>query len=453
VVLGRRDFVSVVRNAVAGVGFAPDIALVTFPIDMFLVESDIAPMERELDRFVDGLTRWQPGEARAQARELPTLRIEGSGYAEAFDAFNAMAIRRRWGDGLPLVPPTEERVRWILRGSDRPRETKLGKLMPRGGIVTLETLAVALAMAGGRPEYLPVLQAAIQAILDPALEHEGWQATSSSTFPVVVVNGAAARAIRLNAGFGLLGPDPQHPAGASIGRALRLLQQNVGGALPGTGTMAMFGAMRYTNAVFAEDEAGLPPGWEPFNVEHMGFERGVDSVAVNVASGADNIIRRGIGTETLDNEASASLYRIATYMKSHNANAIAAHRAGTPGILLLSRTVANQLAALGWTKRSIQEFLWEHSRIPLHELERSGLTAWMERRGAGQMHEDPWPITSKPENIAIVVAGGSHPTHAFWLQTSIAKCMTAARIELPRHWGELIAAANRELGFDQDHKV
>ena len=80
---------------------------------------------------------------------------------------------------------------------------------------------------------------------------------------MVIVNGPIAAQIRLNAGFGLLGPDPQHPAGASIGRALRLLPQNVGGALPGTGTMAMFGGMRYTNAVFAEDEDGLPAGWEP----------------------------------------------------------------------------------------------------------------------------------------------------------------------------------------------
>ncbi len=448
-VLGRRDFVTVVRNAVAGIGFVPDIAMVTFPIELFLVESDIAPVEREVDRFVEGLTRWQPEPTRNQVRELPMLKLEGGGYAEAYEQFNALAIRQRWGDGLPLVPPTEDRVRWILRGTDLPRDTKLGKLMPRGGIVTLETLAVALAMAGGRPEYLPVLDAAVRAILDPALEHEGWQATSSSTFPVVVVSGAIAREIRLNSGFGLLGPDPRHPAGASIGRAIRLLQQNVGGALPGTGTMAMFGAMRYTNAVFAEDEEGLPPGWEPFNVERMGFEPGTASVAVNVASGADNIIRRGIGTETLENEASASLYRIATYMKSHNANAIAAHREGTPGILLISRAVANQLAALGWTKRSIQEFLWEHSRIPLAELERSGLTAWMERRGAGRMHDDPWPITSRPENIAIVVAGGSHPTHAFWLQTSIAKRMIGAPIALPRQWPELVASGARELGFDE----
>lgn len=446
--MGRNDFVTVVRNAVAGLGFAPEIALVTFPIETFLVQSDISQVEREAEKFVDGLTRWRPAQARAGTPELPMIRMESVDYAQAYTDFNTLAIRRRWGDGLPLVPPTEDRIRWILEGSDQPRDRFIGKFMPRGGIVTMETLAVSLAMAGGRPEYLPVLLAAVEAILDPALEHEGWQATSSSTFPVVIVNGPAAREIRVNAGFGLLGPDPQHPAGASIGRAIRLLQQNVGGALPGTGTMAMFGGMRYTNAVFAEDEPGLPQGWTPFNAAHLGYAAGTNSVAVNVASGAANIIRRGVGSETLENEATASLYRIATYMKAHNANCLAAHRAGTPGILMMSRTVAKQLASLGWTQRSIQEYLWEHTRISRADLAESGLIAWMERHGA-DVPGDPWPITAQPENIAIVVAGGTHPTHAFWMQTSIAKQMIGRELQLPRRWNELVAAGASELGYDR----
>lgn len=445
--MGRHDFVTVVRNAVAGLGFAPEIAMVTFPIETFLVQSDISAVEREAGQFVDGLLRWRPTQARTGTRELPMIRMESVDYLQAFADFNALAIRRRWGDGLPLVPPTEERIRWILEGSDEPRDTVIGKFMPRGGIVTLETLAVALAMAGGRPEYLPVLLGAVEAVLDPAMEHEGWQATSSSTFPVVVVNGPVAAQIRVNAGFGLLGPDPAHPAGASIGRALRLLQQNVGGALPGTGTMAMFGGMRYTNAVFAEDEAGLPEGWAPFSAEYMGFPAGADTVSVNVASGAANIIRRGVGSETLENEAEASLYRIATYMRAHNANCLASHRHGTPGILLISRTVANQLASVGWTKPSIREYLWEHTRIARADLERSGLTAWMARHEA-DLPDDPWPITSKPENIAIVVAGGTHPTHAFWMQTSIVKSMVGRELRLPRRWKDLVAAGVAELGHD-----
>ena len=103
-------------------------------------------------------------------------------------------------------------------------------------------------MAGGRPEYLPVLLAAIDAIIDPAMEHDKLQATSGSPFPVVIVNGPIAEDIGLNSSFGLLGPDPQKPAGASIGRALRLILQNIGGALPGVGTMATPGLDSPTRA-------------------------------------------------------------------------------------------------------------------------------------------------------------------------------------------------------------
>ena len=112
-------------------------------------------------------------------------------------------------------------------------------------------------MAGGRPEYLPVLVAAVDAFLDPDSGSEQLQAASGSAFPVVIVNGPIGPQIRLNSGFGCLGPDPQRPAGASIGRALRLMQQNVGGARPGVGTMANYGGLRYTNVVFALDDVDI----------------------------------------------------------------------------------------------------------------------------------------------------------------------------------------------------
>ena len=150
----------------------------------------------------------------------------------------------------------------------------LGTFPPRGGVATVEICAIALAMAGGRPEYLPVLVAAVDAFLDPDSGSEQLQAASGSAFPVVIVNGPIGRQIRLNSGFGCLGPDPQRPAGASIGRALRLMQQNVGGARPGVGTMANYGGLRYTNVVFAEDEDNLPAGWPAHATDRHGFAPG-----------------------------------------------------------------------------------------------------------------------------------------------------------------------------------
>src|SRR5207245_9001389 len=129
----------------------------------------------------------------------------------------------------------------------------------------------------------PGLAAAVAAFLDPEAGSAQLQAASGSAFPVVIVNGPIGAQIRLNSGFGCLGPDPQRPAGASIGRALRLLQQNVGGALPGIGTMANYGGVRYTNVVFAEDDANLPPGWSTHATELQAFAPGLTPISLAMA--------------------------------------------------------------------------------------------------------------------------------------------------------------------------
>ncbi|MFC1917218.1 hypothetical protein ACFLXH_01000 [Chloroflexota bacterium] len=460
-VLTRNEFVGLVRNTIAGLGFAPEEAIVTFPINLFLAESDLSPIKENLDKFIEGLTTWQPIVKRGRSLRPPKVEkveIEGKDYEEAAIIMNTLFLRNLWGDGLPLVPPTEERVNWILRGTDISPEIEIGRIMPRGGIATVQTLAISLAMAGGRPEYLPVLIAAIKAIIDPALNHQQFQVTSCSVFPVAIINGQIAKQIRLNSGFGLLGPAPQHPAGGVIGRAIRLIQQNVGGAIPGSGTMAMFGGMRYTNAVFAEDEEGLPLGWEPFGNEYFGAARGVNSVTVVPASGATNILRRGTGKETLEEEVITSLYIIASYLRSFNVNSFAEDGNGTQltsgdltgrplGVLLISSTVAVQLANLGWNKSKIREFLWENTKIPLSKLRNTGFIRWIEYYGnTTEKLPDPWPITSKPENIMIVIAGGRHPTHAYWLQSAFASKAVNREINLPSNWGELINEAEKELG-------
>ena len=433
----------------AGIGFDQDVSMVTFPIDTFLVGSDISPIGEALQNFVDGLTTWRPASSETGLKSPPRVPIEANGYEAAVDKMNRMFITNTWGDGLPLNPPSTERVDWIMTGIDMARDAVIGKFMPRGGIATVETIAVSLAMAGGRPEYLPVLIAAVDGFLDPGLEHDKVQATSGSTFPVIIVNGPIAEEIRLNSGFGLLGPDPQHPAGASIGRALRLLQQNVGGALPGVGTMAIFGAMRTTNAVFAEDEAGLPEGWDPVGTSQFGFERGENAVTVVIATGASNIMRRGVGKETAEEEAEQGLRRVASYLASANGHYTWGHAEGTPGVLLMPRVVARQLNDLGWDKARIKSFLWKNSKIPWAEVEKTGLKQWIEAAAhpdtVASAGEDPWAICRKPEQLILVVAGGEHPTHNFWMQAASVK-IAGRRISTPENWDALIATADDELG-------
>jgi len=138
------------KNAVSGVGLAPDAAMVTFPVNMFLPGSDIAPLEARRREVYDGLTRWKSDFAQS-AGAAKMLTVEGASYEDALTKANNLLLTNLWGDGLPLWPATKERVDWILQGSTEPRTKVLGKFAPRGGITTIETCAIALAMAGGRP--------------------------------------------------------------------------------------------------------------------------------------------------------------------------------------------------------------------------------------------------------------------------------------------------------------
>ena len=424
--------------------------MVSFPIAPFLVDSDLTPISEKAADFADGLTAWQPSATETGLNEPPKVRIEANGYEAALDQMNRMFLTNTWGDGLPINAPTGERVDWVLKGTDLARDHVVGKIMPKGGIATVETIAVSLAMAGGRPEYLPVLIAAVDAFLDPALEHDKLQATSGSTFPVVIVNGPIAKQIRLNSGFGLLGPDPQHPAGASLGRALRLLQQNVGGALPGVGTMSIFGGMRYTNAVFAEDEDGLPEGWKPVGEEQSGAKPGANTVTLYVATGASNIVRRGVGKEELMEEAEQSLHRVAGFLGSPCVHYAQGHATGTPGALLIPRPVAMQLNNLGWTsKQQIKEFLWEHSKIPQSEIKETGMHQWIEAAAhpdtVASANDDPWAVSKSADQIIVIVAGGAHPTHNFWMQ-AMSPAVVSREISIPGNMDGLVAEADLESG-------
>jgi len=436
-------------NAISGLGLAPDAAMITFPIDMFLPGSDISALTARKQEFYDGLTRWQSAYAKAAPGAVPMLRVEGESYEDALDKVNHLAITNLWGDGLPLWPATRARVDRMLRGTPLPRTHVIGKFPPRGGITTVETCAIALTMAGGRPEYLPVLIATVEAFLHPETKAEQLQAASGSAYPVVIVNGPIAKQIRLNSGFGCLGPDPQRPAGASIGRALRLIQQNVGGALPGIGAMANYGGMRYTNAVFAEDEDNLPADWPTHAMERHGFARETNSVSLLFSNGATNIRRRGAKKETPEEDTLQGMHRMADFMRTPNYTNLSGYEKGTPGAILIPGVVANTMARLGWNKKKMREFFYEHSRIPQADLKRNGGPAWIEIDANPLAREslklDPWPITLKPDNFVIIVAGGGHPTNSFWLQ-GYSPRVIGREIRVPETFEQLLVEADRDLG-------
>ena len=167
-VVTRKGFTQVVNNAFAGLGF-PAEAPVTyeFPMEMFIPGSDLTPLGTNIDKIIDGLTRWQPKIKSKGVYHPATVTVQGKDYREAVAEMNDLFLRNLWSDGLPLLPATEERVRYMLTGTDLKPDTVIGKITPRGGIATVQDIAVSLTMAGGRPEYLPILIAAVEAISQP----------------------------------------------------------------------------------------------------------------------------------------------------------------------------------------------------------------------------------------------------------------------------------------------
>ncbi len=446
----RKGFSGVVGNAFLGIGFSLDASQYEFPLEMFLHGSDLTPLKENIDKIIDGLTKWQPRPKVRVTREPAKITVEGTDYFEAVKKLNIAFLKNNWGDGLGILPATEEHVRWLLTGTDLPGDTVVGKIPPVGRIATVESLAVSLAMTGGRPEYMPVLIASVKAFLNPQLRAGAMQTTTCSVCPVVIVNGPIAKQIRLNSGYGCLGPDPVHPAGASIGRALRLIQQDIGKTIPGTGTMAIYGGpAKYTNIVFAEDEAGLPQDWKPLSIER-GFPEGSNVVTLHGVAAYSNIT----GAEASTSEgAVVTLNRFAGVMQGNFGNIFSGFNPeSVPGVALIARDTAQDLSSFGWSKEKVQAYLWENSKVPWAVIEKEYKffrrfehpeALWKPYLKEGKA----WPLAADPKNILVVVAGGEQSGHGYWMRYGLGPNMpTSEEIKLPINWGDLLKKAEEDFG-------
>ncbi len=219
-----------------------------------------------VDGLGDGLPDWRPGCGSlsvdpARAEEL-AIRFSGSRLhsrrvelASLEDEWEAM-WDRGWSDGLPLVPPTEARVLRMLEGTTRDPSEVVAVVPPSLVECTVEKVAVNAVMAGCRPEYLPVVMAAVEATCTDEFNMHGVLATTMSVGPVLVVNGPIAERIGMNSGLNALGQGNR--ANSSIGRALQLVVRNVGGGHPGGVDRATLGSPAKVGFCFAENEAGSP---------------------------------------------------------------------------------------------------------------------------------------------------------------------------------------------------
>jgi hypothetical protein len=318
--------------------------------------------------------------------------LEANSIAELVLQTYEYAYEQGWTDGLPIVPATEEMVERFVQASGREANEVLGLIPPRKGQATVAVLAVNAVMAGCRPEYMPVLLAALDCLLDSNFPLEFMQVTTNPMTPLLLLNGPVRHQLDINYGAGCLGPGWR--ANATIGRAIRLLLQNVGGALPGVYSKASFSSpLRYTY-VLGEHEEENP--WTPFHVDR-GYDRDESTVTVFKASNYCNISGgEGVGPDEI-------LRQIATNMPPMYAG-------GDGALLLLGVNHARSLYEAGLTKRDIQEKLWALARLPV-EMYAADFVAMEQAAGRGD--RERLRRTASPDDMVVVVAGGPGPQDVY----------------------------------------
>jgi len=333
-----------------------------------------------------------------------------------FDAVNELVRGRGWGDGLPVVPPTSSRVERMLAYCYRPWNEPVAKIAPRYGEATPLRLAANAVMAGCRPEYFPLLVAAVEAMCEEPFNLYGIQATTHLCAPLVIVNGPVAKELDINSGHNAFGPGWQ--ANATIGRAIRLALVNIGGAIPALGDMSTFGAPSKYSYLVAENEEASP--WEPLHVER-GLPREASAVTVIGAECPHNVNDHESIT------AEGILTTIAGTMLATGTNDVYYH---AQPLIVMGPEHAKTVAGGGMTKADAKRFLHEHAHLPMRRfskenIERRLRVTWKERLGAADL-DAPVHMVQRPEDILIAVIGGAGKHSAVISTFGATKAVTRA---------------------------
>ena len=382
--------------------------------------------------WIDDVLRERAAEKGLLARTplagaFPRQRVEAITGVGAAERAAELYLARGWTDGLPVVLPTTGRVRDMLAFTDRKPADSLGEVEPLKGLATVEKIAANAVMAGCRADYFPVVLAAVEAVLDPAFNLRGLQTTDENAAPLIVVNGPIAKALGINGSFGALGPGWR--ANAAIGRALRLVLNNVGGGWPGAVSFAGLGhAGRYTMCL-AENEEQSP--WP--SLAASAHPPDASTVTLFRAETAINV--------------TGGLAEIASVMGS----AASAFQILWSGIatVLLSPATATSLARDGMSKDDVAAWLWHHGRWPAAQWRGS----WLYQTVASPERWPEWVHTSategavaptaRPEDITIIVAGGDIPIaqHVYCPSWGFPPARIQRKVLLPRDWERLHAEA------------
>jgi hypothetical protein len=300
-------------------------------------------------------------------------------------------------DGLPVVPPTRERVELMVAATARERAELIALVPPNYGRATVEKIAINAVMAGCHPDYVPVVLAVVEAACDPVFNLHGQSGTTNAASPLIVINGPVRARLGVNCAAGVFGPGFR--ANATIGRALRLIMINLGGTRPGETSMSTMGHPgRYTYCIGEYEEASP---WEPLHVEH-GFASSASTVTLFSGEGPHMI------NDHLSRDAPqlvASLGWSAAGVWNHKSFPLYGHT-----LWVIGPEHAKTLGAAGWSKRDVRQFLFETVRRRAGDLVAGPDGAEVGRLKdllGGRGDDELVPKFPSVEEIMVVVAGGT----------------------------------------------
>jgi hypothetical protein len=315
--------------------------------------------------------------------------------------FNQSYLDKRWGDGLPLIPPTEKAVKWMLKGTKRVPDEVIGRVPYRNGIATVEKIAVNAVMAGAKPEYLPVIIAALECLTEESTFTHMMSSEGSFTL-AIMVSGPIASELKMNSGVGLLGHGWR--ANNTIGRAIRLNLINIGYLWPGEIDMALIGRpSSHTFYTFAENMEQSP--WEPFNMG-LGYKAEDSCVTVSTVASAGGTGIRIYGGGVVEPWDVRSVLNDIVKDVADDRQTLGQYKLGVANpfahlrkhIIVIHPELAIMLQGLGYnTKRSLRDYIYESTRIPYEELSEQEIRGLNDR------------INTKPPDMDIFYAHDAIP--------------------------------------------
>ena len=427
----------------------PDLTIAEFPgVPMTYSTDELARQVKEvlLPRVIEGLCK--PPRAQVQEEEPPEPASEEIVFTGTLDRVQQHFAKNFWSDGLPIIPPTIDRVERFLRFTDRDRAEVLGVCPAANREATVWNVAVNGVMAGCRPEYMPVMLAVVEAVLDPVYKVEdagstpGWES-------LIVLSGPIAKALEFHHGQGVMRTGKQ--ANTSLGRFLRLFLRNIGGFhhAPEGADKGSIG-QSFLVAAAENEDAVAEIGWPPFSVDR-GFQAGENIVTVQ------SVVATSAPTYSGTEKASEHMALIADVMGQRTCGywtAIGMVYSNWHPLIMLGPSIAKVFAQDGWTKDDIRRHLYEHVTMPASLAERyayhCGQTGFRVneyvRQGllppAYRESDDPdrmIPVFQRPEWIGILVAGdwGRNQSRCY-VNNHVQGPPVSRRIVLPRNWDALL---------------